>query len=241
MNTLPVVHTIAELMMDCNATVEQIGEVGVWLFVIVFGGKQSDSLNTLRYAKHMEMVASAKNIDPQKLRATARAAHYHSFCVHLQVILWKELTTDSLDPLIWAWKLDNSKLQLIMTDLEPAPESLLKFVGCKCKLSTANPYSSNTCSCCKHGLKCVTACGDCRGTTIVMSILFQNSCDSYLFASITILFYFHTTKIAISNVFLMSKFFQDTAILGHFENSRCPKTKLGIKSFPKEDFGYVIL
>ena len=33
---------IAELMMDRNATVEQVGEVGVQLFVIVFGGKQSD-------------------------------------------------------------------------------------------------------------------------------------------------------------------------------------------------------
>ena len=50
-----------------------------------------------------------------------------------------------------------------MMDLEPAPESLLKFVRCKCKLSTANPCGSNTCSCLKHGLKHVTVCGDCRG------------------------------------------------------------------------------
>jgi len=48
--------------LQYNATVEQVGDVGVWLFVIVFGGKQSDSLNTLRYAKDMKMVASAKNI-----------------------------------------------------------------------------------------------------------------------------------------------------------------------------------
>ena len=51
---------------DRNATVEQVGEVGVRLFIIVFGGKQSDSLNTLRYAKYMEMVASAKNIDSSR-------------------------------------------------------------------------------------------------------------------------------------------------------------------------------
>ena len=60
------VQAIAELMMDRNATVEQVGEVGVRLFIIVFGGKQSDSLNTLRYAKYMEMVASAKNIDSSR-------------------------------------------------------------------------------------------------------------------------------------------------------------------------------
>ena len=54
-------QAIAELMMDLSATVEQVGEVGAWLFVIVFGGKQSDLLNSLRYAKFMKMVASAKN------------------------------------------------------------------------------------------------------------------------------------------------------------------------------------
>lgn len=38
------------------------------------------------------------------------------------------------------------------------PESLLKFVRCKCKLSSKK---SMWCSCCKNGLKFVTACGDC--------------------------------------------------------------------------------
>ena len=33
-------QTIAELMMDYNATAEQVEEVGVQLFVIVFGGKR---------------------------------------------------------------------------------------------------------------------------------------------------------------------------------------------------------
>ena len=170
---------IADLMMDCNATVDQVGEVGVRLFVIVFGGKQSDSLNSLRYAKYMEMVSSAKAIDPQKLPPTARAAHYHSLRVCLQVILWKKLTTHCLDPLQWGWKLDGSKLQPIMTDLEPAPAGLLKFIRCKCKLSTANPCGNNTCSCRKHGLKCVTACGDCRGENCKNSEeTVYNDCDN---------------------------------------------------------------
>ena len=111
------------------------------------------------------MVASAKKIDPHRLPPTARAAHYHSLRVHLQVILWKELSVSvsSLNPLSWGWKLNGSTLQPVMTDLEPAPQSLLKFIHCKCKLSTANPCGGNLCSCRKHGLKCVTACGDCRG------------------------------------------------------------------------------
>ena len=50
-----------------------------------------------------------------------------------------------------------------MTDLDTAPDSLLKFVRCKCKLSSTNPCSTNVCSCHKNGIKCVTACGDCHG------------------------------------------------------------------------------
>ena len=92
------VQMIAELIMDHSATTEQVGEVGVQLFVIVFGEKQSDSLNTIGYAKYMEMLASAKNIDPQKLPEQ----HTITACVCIcRVIFWKELTTDSLDPLLW--------------------------------------------------------------------------------------------------------------------------------------------
>ena len=50
-----------------------------------------------------------------------------------------------------------------MTDIAAAPETLLKFVRCKCKLSPRNPCGTNVCSCRKNGLKRVTACGDCRG------------------------------------------------------------------------------
>ena len=51
----------------------------------------------------------------------------------------------------------------IMTDLNAAPERLLKFVRCKCRLTSKNPCESNACSGRKNGLKCVTACGDCQG------------------------------------------------------------------------------
>lgn len=157
------IQDISELMMKRDVTTEQIGEAGARLFVIMYGGKETDCLNALRYAKYMEMVTSTKKIDPHKLPPTERAAHYHSLRVHLQVVQWKELRVDSLNPTQWGWKLDNLMLQPVMTDVDPAPENLLKFVRCKCLLSTKNPCGYNTCSCRKHGLKCVTACGHCRG------------------------------------------------------------------------------
>ncbi len=70
------------------------------------------------------------------------------------------LTNSDLDP---EWKLDGTVLAPIMTDLAAAPECLLKFVRCKCKLTSKSPCGTNLCSCRKNGLKCVTACGDCRG------------------------------------------------------------------------------
>ena len=77
--------------------------------------------------------------------------------------LWKALGNNAWDPEQWGWKLVGTILEPVMTDLAPAPETLLKFVRCRCKLTSKNPCGSNTCTCRKNGLKCVTACGDCIG------------------------------------------------------------------------------
>ena len=50
----------------------------------------------------------------------------------------------------------------IMADLDPAPSHLLQFVRCKCKAENRR-RSTSICSCRKHGLKCVSSCGTCRG------------------------------------------------------------------------------
>ena len=58
-------------------------------------------------------------------------------------MLWKDLANDNLDPEQWGWKLDGTILVPVMTDQAPAPESLLKFVQCKCKLTSKNPCGTN--------------------------------------------------------------------------------------------------
>ena len=158
------IQQLSSLISEHSATAEQTGEAGRRLFVITYGGKQEDSLNNLRYTKFMEMVSSSKaSLDPQTLSPTERAAHYHSLRVHLQVMIWKELSNNNLDPKRWGWKLEGSVFAPMMTDLAAAPDSLLKFVRCKCKLTSKNPCSTNICSCRKNGLKCEMACGDCHG------------------------------------------------------------------------------
>ena len=135
------------MISEPDMTVEQIGKGGIRLFVVMYGGKREDSLNSLRYAKFMEMISSKTSLDPQKLPPTERAAHFHSLRVHLQVILWRKLRNDELDHKHWGWKLKGTVLTPVMTDLDAAPESLLKFVRCKCKLSSKNPCGSNLCTC----------------------------------------------------------------------------------------------
>ena len=54
------VQQISLLMGDSHMTAEEIGNAGVRLFIILFGGKQEDSLNFLRYVKFLEMVSSNK-------------------------------------------------------------------------------------------------------------------------------------------------------------------------------------
>ena len=81
------VQQISSLMYDPEATVEQIVKAGVRLFPLLYGGKAAVSLNSLRYAKYMEMVSTSKRaVDPQKPPPTERAAYFHSLRVYLQVI-----------------------------------------------------------------------------------------------------------------------------------------------------------
>ena len=120
-------------MSDPNATDKEIGSTGI---LILYGSKQTDSLNTLKF---MEMAPCRRALEPERLPSTERAAFFHSLRVHHQVIVWIKLLNNDLDPKQWGWKLEGKVLMPIMTDLDPAPESLLKFIRCKCKISSRNP------------------------------------------------------------------------------------------------------
>ena len=61
------------------------------------------------------------------------------------------------------WTLQDNEYSPIQTDKDIARENLLKFMRCKFKLTSKNLSGTTTCSCCKNGLKCVTACGGCCG------------------------------------------------------------------------------
>jgi len=135
----------------------------IFIKILRYGGETDGNLGKLRYHKFLENSTSKKAHDPASLPPTEDAAKYHAFRVHLQVSQWKNLSTEVLDPTEWGWKCVGDNLRKIKCDAEPAPSELLKFVRCKCNPNKKNSCGGLTCTCKKHGLRCVTACGNCRG------------------------------------------------------------------------------
>ena len=116
--------------------------------MVLYGGKQGESLDSLRYRRYYEKVATrGQQIQPQTPR------------VFLQVKQWQCLG-DGMQFEDWGWKLSGNQVIPFATDLPAAPESLLKMIRCNC----ATDCTTVRCSCRKHGLECSPACGQCRGT-----------------------------------------------------------------------------
>ena len=67
------------------ASQAEIGIVGINLFILLYGGKNEDSLQSLRYTMHMKMATSSSKIKTSKLPPTEQSAWFHSLRVYLQV------------------------------------------------------------------------------------------------------------------------------------------------------------
>ena len=115
-------------------------------------------MNILTYNKYIDLAAQGV-VDPSKLPPSESAAYLHGLRTILQVKVWKNLDTQSLDPCDYGWSLEDGIYAPIKNNDPCAPEDLLKVVRCKCK----GGCRSANCSCKKHGLTCAAACKNCRG------------------------------------------------------------------------------
>lgn len=52
---------------------------------------------------------------------------------------------------------------------EPAPEHILQIIRCNCSTTTKNPCGK-LCQCRRHGIPCMTACGQCQGINCTNAI-----------------------------------------------------------------------
>jgi len=148
----------AKLFQDDNATKESIQAAGENALLVLLSGKPGQRLDDLRYQRYQEKLATKRTkIKPNNLPPTSAAAKYHSFRVFYQIQQWKG---EELDAQQWGWKLQDSQLVPVMTDLPPATESLLKVLRCNCKRGC----DTLRCTCRKHGLSCSAVCGNCKGS-----------------------------------------------------------------------------
>ena len=105
-------------------------------------------------------------VEPERMPPTERATYFHGLRVHLQIVNWKLLDDDELvqlNPENWGWKIEDSTFNPVKSDKPVASQMLLKIIRCNCKSTSKAPCSTNLCSCKKHGMNCMSSCGDCHG------------------------------------------------------------------------------
>ena len=77
----------------------------------------------------------------------------------------------SPSPVGHGWKLEDNQLQIVWGTQEPAPESILECVHCKCQKG----YKTRRCSCYKSDLKCteLCQCNSCENSDILADELIE--------------------------------------------------------------------
>ena len=138
-----------------------IEKSGKEAMMTLFGGKEPDSLTSLRHKLLSTKIVSAKSfVKPDKLPPTESATKFHSLRVYLQVMTWMGFA-DGMTPTEWGWTLGGNMLLPVMMDKCAAPPELLKVVHCNCTTRCSN----QRCGCKKYGIPCTSACGPCQNDT----------------------------------------------------------------------------
>ena len=75
----------ADVFFQKNLSPEAVCKAGRKIFVMLYGGKYSDSLTCLRYIIHIKMASSAANVKPESLPPTEQTAIFHMNRVYFQI------------------------------------------------------------------------------------------------------------------------------------------------------------
>ena len=155
---------VSLIVCDSNAAPEQTEPAGLRVFVIFYGGKDTDNLSSLRYAKYIKMTSRTSSVKPEKLTPAERTACFHSLHVYFQLQEWNSLRKNSSNVTNCGWKSQDGTLSQVPTNETPTPDEKLNVFRYNCKVSSISPCGGSRCSCRSNGLHCVAACSVCRGT-----------------------------------------------------------------------------
>ena len=145
-----------------GSTHKEVQKAGEGFLLKLYGAiRKCHSLDQLRfilYKKAVSKTTLSSSFKLAKLPPTSAAAKQNSYRTYLTVQGWMG---NSLQPAVWGWKLDSSKLIPVDIEQQIAPEILLNMVSCGCK----EDGCGTTCGCRKIGLHCSNLCAKCNGQT----------------------------------------------------------------------------
>ena len=160
LNTLqknPDLTASLTIFNEQNVKKQVLASAGERFLIALFGGGQDvKSLDTLRFNCFSKSVNKNK-FNLAALPPTSTAAEQHIYRTYLQVQVWHQYDIEATE---WGWKKTFHGLDPITSTAQPAPESLLKMISCKCKTNCGKK-----CGCRKSGLKCSIICQGCCGQT----------------------------------------------------------------------------
>ncbi len=150
----PSLRASISVFRNINTTSDEVSQAGENVFIALYGGTNSTSLNDVRYEFYGRSITKSK-FNLACLPPTSDAATQHSMRTYHQVQKW---IGNNLPPENWGWKQSPSGLIPIKALQEPAPPELLKLISCRCEKGC-----EKRCGCRKAGLKCTDICFSCHG------------------------------------------------------------------------------
>jgi len=151
-------HAKLLVFNDPKADPSAVADAGKHFFLAMFGAKNTDDLDSLRYQCYLQSIAKQPIHSLFKLAAlppTSAASRQHSFRTYHQVQQW---LNENKNPLEWGWKKTMKHLRPYATARPAAPQELLSLIVCACKDECVR-----NCECRKSGLNCSNMCGNCSG------------------------------------------------------------------------------
>ena len=173
----PELRDLADNFYSDDTPCSTIGEASVRIFEILCSPPKSSSssLPKLRKQKYLDMISRDRSsIDPSYLPPSPRAAYFHGLRVYHQVLVWRSLLDNDVNPQNWGWERKGEKLRPVMTDIAAGPQDILKVIRCSCKLNCGK-----NCSCVKVGLNCTHLCKECQGVSCTNTPATVDNSDEY--------------------------------------------------------------
>lgn len=142
-----------------SASKDQIAKARIDAMLVIYDTSATESLTDARVVEFQQMVATSTGfVPPEKLPPTNDAAILHSYRAYHQVHVWQG---HDLNPEDWGWTKSSDGLHPIRMTQSAAPEKLFTIIRCNC----SGKCNKKVCTCCKNGLLCTPARGQCKGIT----------------------------------------------------------------------------